>query len=70
MYAIRSYYAETIGDDVSMLLHEFRKEFGDLALPDIVHVSTPSYGGTQAEGYQAALRAVVDQWAGNRNNFV
>ncbi len=56
---------ETIGDDVSMLLHEFRKEFGDLPLPALVHVSTPSYGGTQAEGYQAALRAVVDQLAGS-----
>ncbi|WP_052014726.1 nitrogenase component 1 [Desulfovibrio sp. X2] len=54
---------ETIGDDVSMLVKEFKKEFGDLPLPEIVHVSTPSYGGTQAEGFQAALRAVVDQLA-------
>ncbi|EPR35684.1 oxidoreductase/nitrogenase component 1 [Alkalidesulfovibrio alkalitolerans DSM 16529] len=57
---------ETIGDDVSMLVKEFRKEFADLPLPEVVHVATPSYGGTQAEGFQAALRAVADQLAEDR----
>ncbi|AGW13125.1 nitrogenase component 1 [Megalodesulfovibrio gigas] len=52
---------ETIGDDVAMLLHEFKQEFGDLDLPDLVHVSTPSYSGSHMEGFQAAVKAVCDQ---------
>ncbi|HWR03383.1 MAG TPA: nitrogenase component 1, partial [Humidesulfovibrio sp.] len=40
---------ETIGDDVPRLLHEFRAEFGDLPLAEVVHVSTPSYSGTHMD---------------------
>ncbi len=52
---------ETIGDDVPRLLAEFRKEFGDLPLPEIVHVSTPSYSGTHMDGFHAATAALVSQ---------
>lgn len=52
---------ETIGDDVPRLLSEFRKEFSDLPLPEIVHVSTPSYSGTHMEGWHAAVAALADQ---------
>lgn len=56
--------AETIGDDVGMFLKEFiatnRK---DMALPYILHASTPSYAGTHADGYLWAVRAIVDQLA-------
>ncbi|MCM0756380.1 nitrogenase [Desulfovibrio aminophilus] len=52
---------ETIGDDVPMILTEFRREFGDLPLPEIVRVSTPSYSGTHMEGFHAAVRATVEQ---------
>lgn len=52
---------ETIGDDVPMILGEFHREFGDLDLPEIVHVSTPSYAGTHMEGFHAAVRAMADQ---------
>ena len=52
---------ETIGDDVPRLLAEFRKEFGDLPLPEIVHVSTPSYSGTHMEGWHAAVAALASQ---------
>ena len=52
---------ETIGDDVPMLLHEFKKEFGDLPLPSLVHVSTPSYSGTHMEGWHAAVKSLVEQ---------
>ncbi len=55
--------AETIGDDVKMLLHEFREANAGRALPEMVHVSTPSYAGTHAEGYHAAIRATVEQLA-------
>ncbi|BFR49577.1 nitrogenase [Nitratidesulfovibrio sp. HK-II] len=54
---------ETIGDDVGGYLREFRNEFGDLDLPEIVHVHTPSYNGTHMEGWNAAVRALVDQLA-------
>ncbi|MEG6552208.1 nitrogenase component 1, partial [Desulfocurvibacter africanus] len=55
---------ETIGDDVGQILREFRAEFGqELKLPELVHVSTPSYEGTHMEGFHAAVRAVVDQLA-------
>lgn len=52
---------ETIGDDVARILWEFRKEFGDLDLPAVVHASTPSYSGTHMEGWRAAVRAIADQ---------
>lgn len=59
---------ETIGDDVPLLLRQFRREFTDLLDSengvDLVNVSTPSYGGTHMEGFHAAVKAVVDQLAG------
>ncbi|MGO8748477.1 MAG: nitrogenase component 1 [Thermoguttaceae bacterium] len=53
--------AETIGDDVSLFLRQIRQEQPDL--PAVVHVSTPSYAGTHAEGFHATVRALVDQMA-------
>ncbi len=56
---------ETIGDDVPMILREFRKEMEEAGegadSPPLVCVSTPSYSGTHMEGFHAAVRAVVDQ---------
>ncbi|TWU42263.1 nitrogenase component 1 [Novipirellula artificiosorum] len=52
--------SETIGDDVKMFLHEFRKDHEGEALPHLVHVATPSYTGTHASGYHDAVRAIVD----------
>jgi nitrogenase molybdenum-iron protein NifN len=58
---------ETIGDDVSMLVREFRQEAGEgnggPAIPELVTVSTPSYSGTHMEGFHAAVKAVVEQVA-------
>ena len=48
--------SETIGDDVSQLLHEYH---GPAAGPALVHVSTPSYAGTHLDGFHAAVRALV-----------
>jgi nitrogenase molybdenum-iron protein NifN len=61
---------ETIGDDVKMIINEYRKEFGqNPGHPGIVSVSTPSYSGTHMEGFHAAVRAVVEQMSegGERN---
>ncbi len=57
---------ETIGDDVPRLVREFLKERangdGHRETP-VVTVSTPSYSGTHMEGFQAAVKAVVEQLA-------
>lgn len=52
---------ETIGDDVPMNLKEFRTEFADLDLPELVHVSTPSYSGTHTDGWHGSIRSLVEQ---------
>ena len=50
--------AETIGDDVSMYLREIAAE-GRQSLPEVVHVSTPSYSASHEEGYHATVLALV-----------
>jgi nitrogenase molybdenum-iron protein NifN len=50
---------ETIGDDMPMLVREFRQELEGAEAPEIVTVSTPSYSGTHMEGFHAAVKAVV-----------
>ncbi len=52
---------ETIGDDVARLLTEFREEFRDLPLAELVHVSTPSFSGTHMDGFHGAVKAITDQ---------
>ncbi len=54
--------AETIGDDVSMYLREIVAE-GHTLLPEVVHVSTPSYSGSHEEGYHATVVALVEALA-------
>ncbi len=56
--------AETIGDDVHMYVKEFISENRNkTALPALLHASTPSYSGSHADGYQWAVRAIVEQLA-------
>ena len=52
--------SETIGDDVPMFLREYKESNKDRTLPGIVHVSTPSYKGTHADGFHNAIRSTVD----------
>ncbi len=52
--------SETIGDDVPMFLNEYKKNNKDKKLPGIVHVSTPSYKGTHADGFHNAIKSTVD----------
>lgn len=53
---------ETIGDDVNMLISEYKAEFqADGKGPLIFNVSTPSYSGTHMEGFNAALKGAVEQ---------
>ena len=48
--------AETIGDDVPMILHELQTE----NLPHLIPVSTASYQGTHEAGYWRSVRAIVE----------
>lgn len=56
---------ETIGDDVAMIVNEFRREFAEVLEghgdPELVVVSTPSYAGSHIEGFHAAVKALVTQ---------
>lgn len=54
---------ETIGEDVHGLLHEYREKNEGNENPLLVHVSTPSYSGTHIDGFNDAVRAVVEQLA-------
>ena len=55
---------ETIGDDVAMILAEYKREAGVVSvLPAMVRVATPSYSGTHMEGFHGAVRALVAQLA-------
>jgi len=51
---------ETIGEDLSRLLHELRENHGSAVAP-MVHVSTPSYRGTHMDGFHDAVKALVEQ---------
>jgi nitrogenase molybdenum-iron protein NifN len=55
---------ETIGDDVAAILGEFRRE--DAPETKLVRVSTPSYQGDHAEGFHAAVLALVEAFAEER----
>jgi nitrogenase molybdenum-iron protein NifN len=52
--------SETIGDDVAMFLKSYREQRIDEKLPEIIHVSTPSYRGTHMDGFHGAVQAVVE----------
>lgn len=56
--------SETMGENMPMLLAEYRNERKADAEggegPALVHVSTPSFRGTHAEGFHAAVAALVD----------
>jgi nitrogenase cofactor biosynthesis protein NifB len=59
--------AETIGEDIRRMTAEVEREWssGDtMAPPVLVPVASPGYGGSQEEGWFAALRALVERLAG------
>ncbi len=58
--------AETIGDDLPMLLSQYRgKAEGS---PEFVAASTPSYRGTHADGFHAAVCALISTFADTREH--
>ncbi len=58
---------ETTGEDLGMLLHEWRKEIAENPLtvrePKIVTTPCPSYDGTHMDGFHAAVRSLTEQCA-------
>jgi nitrogenase molybdenum-iron protein NifN len=55
--------AETMGEDVPMMLREYENEARELPAreerPYLVNVSTPSFRGTHADGFHDTVRALV-----------
>lgn len=54
--------SETIGDDMDKILHEYKEAHGG-SIPELVHVSTPSYMGTHADGFHNTVLALVKKYA-------
>ena len=58
---------ETTGEDMGMLLHEWRKDIATnplaVAEPDVVSVPCPSYDGTHMDGFHGAVRALTQHFA-------
>ncbi len=61
--------SETIGDDLDMIIKEYKTENKSVKLPYLVHVSTPSYSGMHADGYRAAIKAIVKELVDKRFNL-
>ena len=55
--------AETIGDDVSMFLNEYKKNRIEQFLPELVHTSTASYCGSYTDGFRKAVRSTIETLA-------
>ena len=55
--------SETIGDDVDLMLRDYKKNDTGEKQPEIVSVSTPSYSGTHIDGFHAAVKSIVDSMA-------
>jgi len=52
--------AETIGEDTGAITKKFYEQNPGMDV-EIINVASPGYGGTQNEGWFAALRALVEQ---------
>ena len=63
--------SETIGDDVTLFLHELKSEDFE-GKTEFVVASTPSYQGSHIDGFHEAVAAVVRKFAksGNSGNHI
>jgi nitrogenase molybdenum-iron protein alpha/beta subunit/MoaA/NifB/PqqE/SkfB family radical SAM enzyme len=53
--------AETIGEDVNAIIKKFYEQNSQNHNVKIINIASPGYGGTQNEGWFAALRAILEQ---------
>ncbi len=56
--------SETIGDDLGLWLHQFKKIHNNDEEPIILTVPTPSFIGAHEDGFHAAVAAIVKTCAG------
>jgi nitrogenase molybdenum-iron cofactor biosynthesis protein NifN len=54
---------ETIGDDMSLIIKKFKNSHPGEYLPPIVPISTPSYSGSHVDGYDKAVKSLVQNLA-------
>jgi len=52
--------SETIGEDIGLMIKEIQKSPIGVHLPMIVNVSTPSYKGYHADGFNDTVRSLVE----------
>jgi len=57
--------AETIGDDIERIVKEVR-ELDMFDEVDIIPIPTPGYGGSQSEGYFAAIKGILKYYSTHR----
>jgi nitrogenase molybdenum-iron protein NifN len=55
--------SETIGEDIPMLIKEFKGSTQQERIPVFVHASTPSYQGSHMEGFQEAVLSTIKSLA-------
>lgn len=53
--------SETMGEDIQGMLKDWRSQNQEQVLPDLVHVSTPSYKGSHRDGFYDAVKAILRQ---------
>lgn len=51
---------ETIGDDMGLIINKFQKKHPDEELPTIIPISTPSYAGSHVDGYDKAIKSIIE----------
>lgn len=63
---------ETIGDDMALIIKKFKNLHPDEELPPIIPISTPSYSGSHVEGYDKAIKSLVENLVrlGENNNKI
>jgi nitrogenase molybdenum-iron protein NifN len=54
--------SETMGEDLERIVAAYKQE-KNVSSVDIIPVNTPSYSGTQSEGYWAATRGIIAYYA-------
>ncbi len=57
--------SETIGDDVNMIIKEYKENYKNQDMPFLFDVSTPSYKGTHADGFYETLYSVINSIISN-----
>jgi nitrogenase molybdenum-iron protein NifN len=53
--------SETIGEDIALILKEILKSPLGADLPQIIYVSTPSYKGYHADGFNDTVKTIIEQ---------